>query len=387
MTSTRIPVRPPLMALVALAALLGAAACQHGAARQATFRARPDGVAAGSLRGPFTGRVIDATTRAPVAGAMVYVSWSLVRGEGLTVAAGSKEAVVSTDATGHYVVPELAAPPRPEVQQFCEDRPRDRRVVPAPPIDAVPEGARLADVRVVIYKRGYIGYRSDRRFDDFGARRDFAQQDHVVHLERWRPEASHARHLRFLGGGGAIAAVTAWEAGDAIAELDPGRAPIQGLPGSADGPYLVAAQLLTAEDITARTRYDGKFETGPLGDEPDTSSYSSQHFKALGRGEAWDIAIRMWRLGPAAAVDRYDELRTGLPDVEETDEIGSRSLRAIEQDIYGVAFLDGQRGIVVLITCGKSQCSSTEDVAALGTIIHRRIKELWPLGAQLGGRP
>ena len=361
MTSTRTLSLLAALALVASAPVIASlAGCQHAATRGATFRARPDGVAAGDLRGPFTGRVVDGTTRAPVAGAMVYASWSLVRGGGLNVAAGTREAVVSTDATGRYVVPVLGA---------------------------VPAGARLGDLRLVIYKRGYIGYRSDRRFDDFGARRDFAQQENLVHLERWRPEASHARHLRFLGGGGAIAAVTAWESGDAIAELDPGRAPITPLPGAGDGPYLVAAQLLTGEDIAGRTRFDGKFETGPLGDEPDTASYSSQHFKALGRGEPWDVAVRMWRLGPAAAIDRYDELRTGLPQVDETDEIASRSLRAIEAEIYGVAFLDGQRGLVVLITCGKSQCSSTDDVAAFGQIIHRKIKELWPLGVQLGGRP
>ncbi|HVV85280.1 MAG TPA: hypothetical protein VHE35_19595 [Kofleriaceae bacterium] len=359
MTSTR------FLSALALAALLvsGSGGCQHAAVRQATFRARPDGVAAGDLRGPFTGRVLDGTTRTPVAGAMVYASWSLVRGNGLTVDAGTREAVVSTDATGHYLVPEL---------------------------DAIPGGTRLADVRLVIYKRGYIGYRSDRRFDDFGPRRDFAQQDNIVHLERWRPEASHARHLRFLGGGGAIAAVTAWEAGDAISELEPGHAPSTELPSAGSGPYLVAAQLLTAADIAGRTHYDGQFETGPLGDEPDTSSYSSQHFKAMGRDEAWDVAVRMWRLDPAAALDRYDELRSGLPQVEERDEIASRSLRAVEADIFGVAFLDGQRGLVVLITCGKSQCASTDDAAALGQIIDQRIKALWPLGngaPQPGGHP
>jgi hypothetical protein len=347
-----------LAVLVALFVVLGA--CRHAPVRQATFRARPDGVTAGSLLGPFTGRVMDGASRAPVAGAMVYVSWSLVRGTGFTVAAGTREAVVSTDATGHYFVPAMGD---------------------------LPHGTRLADARLVIYKRGYIGYRSDRRFEDFGPRRDFAQRDNSVHLERWRPEASHARHLRFLGGGGAIAAVTAWESGDAIAELEPGRAPATGLPGGGSGPYIVAAQLLTAEDIKARTRYDGQFETGPLGDEPDTSTYSSQHFKAIGRAESWDVAVRMWRLGPAGAVDRYDELRTGLPAVEEKDEIASRSLRATEADIYGAAFLDGQRGVVVLITCGKSQCASTDDAAALGQVIHRRIKELWPLGSQPGGQP
>ena len=326
--------------------------------RVATFRARPDDVVAGRLDGPFTGRVVDAANQTPVTGALVYASWSYQRGYGLAVAAGTREAVVSTDATGTYTVPKAVAPPA---------------------------GARLTDFRLVIYKRGFVAYRSDRRFADFGARRDFAQRDNLVELERWRPDHSHARHLRFVGGGSVISAVTGWEADLAITEqTEPAAIPPA---GAGDGPNLVAAQLLTENDIKSRTDYDGRFETGPLGDEPDTGSYSSQQFKALSRGESWDVAVRMWRLGPAAAVDRYDELRSGLPDVDERDEIGSRSLRAIEADIYGVAFLDGQRGLVVLITCGKSQCSSTEDVAVLGKIIHGRIKALWPLGAATGGAP
>lgn len=362
MTRLRIH-RPAALALAAI--VLAACVAPTTPPRTATFRARPDAVAPGNLLGPYTGRVLDSSNRAPVTGAVVYATWTLERSNPLPVAAGRREAVVSTDATGRYIIPELSG---------------------------VPADVRVADFTLVIYKRSFVGYRSDRRFADFGPRRDFAQLDNVILLERWRPELSHARHVRYLGGGGVIGAVTEWEADAAVAELDPDRK-IEGpgplVPGVGDGPYLVAAQLLKPEDIKARTRFEGSFETGPLGDEPDTATYSSQHFRALGRNESFDIAIRLWRVGPAAAIDRYDELRSGLPGTEERDEIASRSLRAIENDIFGVGFLDGQRGVVVLITCGKSQCASMEDAVALGQQAHKRIKELWPLdrGAGRGGAP
>ncbi|HVK75633.1 MAG TPA: carboxypeptidase-like regulatory domain-containing protein [Kofleriaceae bacterium] len=350
-----------LFAAAAILAALAACRTQGTTPRTAPFRSRPDMVTAGDLRGPFTGRVLDAANRAPVAGAMVYATWTFQQPGPFAIAAGYREAVASTDATGRYRIAELAA---------------------------LPANARVVDFQLVIYKRGFVAYRSDRRFNDFGPRRDFAQLENQVELERWRPEYSHARHVRFVGGGAAVAAVTAWEGEAAVAELDPSKAG-PGLPSTTgEGPYLVAAQLLTPDDIKARTRYDGSFETGPLGDEPDTATYSSQHFKALGRSENWDVALRLWRLDPAGALDRYDELKSGLPGTEERDEIASKSLRAVENDIYGVAFLDGQRGLVVLLTCGKSQCQSADDAAALGQAIHRRIKELWPLDRnQAGGTP
>ena len=65
--------------------------------------------------------------------------------------------------------------------------------------------------------------------------------------------------------------------------------------------------------MAADTRSNRQFETGPLSDEPDTATYSSQHFKALGRPETFDVAIRLWRLEPAKAQERYEELLTQLP--------------------------------------------------------------------------
>jgi hypothetical protein len=214
---------------------------------------------------------------------------------------------------------------------------------------------------------------------------DFAQHDNQVLLERWRNELSHARHLRFVGAGTAVAALTQWEIGDASAELD-GRRARNGddlRPGRGEGQYVVAAQLLTESDIKGRTKYDGGFETGPLSDEPDTATYSSQHFKALGRAETWDVALRVWRLDPGKAQERYDELLTQLPGISEKDDVASRSFIATENDIRGVGFLDAPRGIVVLLTCGSNQCISQDDATALAQVIYGRVKTLLP--TTLGG--
>jgi len=346
---------------VAIALTAGAAlpACTTSTVRTAPFRVRPDAADAGALAGPFDGRVVDSTTKAPIAGALVYGAWALERGTGLPEPAGAKEFVGSTDAAGYYRVPSLGSLPR---------------------------GVRVTEFTLLVYKRGFIAYRSDRRFTDLGPRMDFAQHGNQVLLERWRTELSHSRHLRFVGSGTAVAALTAWELADASAELDGKRQQGEDLrPGRGEGQYVVAAQLLTEADIKKRTRYDGAFETGPLADEPDTATYSSQHFKALGRPESWDIALRMWRLDPAKAQDRYDELLAQLPNTTEKDEVGTRSFSASEGEIRGYGFLDAPRGIVLFINCGSNQCTGPDDAAALSKIIYDRIKQLLPMS--LGGKP
>ncbi len=347
----KLALRHSILAIWATCAL--AAGCVDTAVRTAPYRTRPDAAEAGTLAGPFTGRVIDGTTHAPIAGALVYAAWTLERGTALLEPAGSKEFVGSTDAGGNYKVPKLGA---------------------------LAEGTRVTDFTLLVYKRGFVAYRSDRRFTDLGLRMDFAQHDNQILLERWRSELSHARHLRFVGSGAAVAALTSWELGDASAELDGKRLPGSDdlRPGRGEGQYVVAAQLLTEADIKARTKFDGSFETGPLSDEPDTATYSSQHFKANGRPETFDVALRLWRLEPGAAQNRYDELLTQLPGITEKDDVANRSFQANENDIRGIGFLDAPRGIVVLMTCGTSQCVSMDDATALAQHVYKKLKDLLP---------
>ena len=338
-----------------MAGLLGVVACQAQVVRTAPFRERPDSVRAGSLGGPFDGEVVEATTGRPIAGALIYATWSLQSGYGMNRPGGHHEIVVSSDAEGKYTIPRLAI--------------------------STERGVRVTDFYLVVYKRGYVAYRSDRRFSDLGPRRDFAQSRNRIELERWRDEYSHARHLRFIGGGPAISALTRWEADEAAAELSsggPGAIRHSDIVPPQTGTYLVAAQLLTADDVKKITGFDGEFESGPLSDEPDTASYSSQHLKALRRPENYDLALRLWRLEGDQALARYRSLVESLPGVEETNEIADQSLRATEGNIFGISFVDVQRKVVVLLTCGQGQCDSADVAARLGQHVHRRMVELWP---------
>ena len=351
--------RAPRRAAFWLAGLVLAAtlaACGAGRVRPAPFRFRPDSVDPGSLLGPFDGKVVDATSGDPVAGALVYATWSLQAGSAMQAPSGFREAVTSTDSNGRYRVDALDD----------QDGP------------GVPRGARVSDFYLVVYKRGYVAYRSDRRFDDLGPRLDFAQRQNRVRLEKWRSDHSHVRHLRYVGGGPAIAALTRWEMQEAAAELSglkAGPRVATDLVVSGGG-GLPASLVLSEPDLRAITRFDGTFETGPLNDEPDTALYSSQHFRALGQPETFDVAVRVWKLDQQTAQERYGELLTSLPDSKEVNEIADRSMRATEQQIYGVGFLDLKRGVVVLMTCGQSQCKSIDMLVALGRKAHENIKRM-----------
>jgi hypothetical protein len=349
--------------------LLLATACGASGVRPAPFRARPDSVDPGSLLGPFDGKVVDAASGDPIAGALVYATWSLQSGSGMQAPSGFRETVTSTDSSGRYRVPAFGDVDGPGVS---------RR-------------ARVADFYLVIYKRGYVAYRSDRRFDDLGPRQDFAQQQNVVRMDKWRTSYSHVRHLRYVGGGPAIAALTRWEMREAAAELSGIKAgPRVATDLVVSGRGLAASLVLSEQDLRSITGFDGAFETGPLNDEPDTDLYSSQHFRALGQPETFDVAVRVWKLDRATAEERYGELLTTLPDAKEVNEIADRSMRATEQQIYGVGFLDSARGVVVLMTCGQSQCKSIDMLVALGRKAHENVKRTVPEatgGEQAPGQP
>ncbi len=350
------PLAARLCGFVAIAAalIMTASSCASQNTRTAPFRGRPDTVAAGDLLGPFRGRVIDATTQRPVTDALVYATWTIEEGYGLSQPVGFREHLGNTDDEGRYQIPAL-------------------RDIPGG------GGARVSDFYLLIYKRGYVAYRSDRRFPDLGPRRDFAQINLQIELEPWRSEYSHAEHLRYVGGGPAVATLTAWESDLAVAELSgsgDGQAAIASafLPPNA----AIAANLLTDADIKAVTGFDGSFATGPLGDEPHTDVYSSQHFKAQQLPEGYDVAVRAWQFSGDRLLAHYGQLRDSLPGVSETNELGDRSLRAFEGNIFGVAFVDQTRGLVVLITCGQSQCASADVAVGLGRAALKRAASLPP---------
>lgn len=353
--------RPPILLFTALLA-----ACAAPLVRPAPFRAQPDSVDGGDLRGPFDGRVIDAETDRPVAGAQVYATWSFVAGYGLTAPAGWHEHLTVTDAGGRYVVPKLKKLPRGV------------------------GGARLAAFHLVVYKRGYVAYRSDRRFDDFGPRTDFTQKRHEVRLERWRSDISHVKHLRYVGGGETMAELTKWEVPEAAAELagrpSPGEPTVVGPtgPDEPERPALDAAPLLTPDDVAAATGHKGAFDVGDLGDEPASPEYDSVHLRARDLDETYDVAARVWRLPLDEAPKHFKRLLDELPNVKQTNELGDASLRAVspQGDILGAAYLDAKRGFVVLVQCGASTCTSGDAAVKVLEKVKAHIDAAFPVGGQ-----
>jgi hypothetical protein len=326
---------PILLHGIALTVLLSGAGCVPVIA-EAPFSARPDTVEAGDLAGPFDGRVIDSSTGHPLAGALVFASWGLEVGDGLTAPAGAVTATVETDSDGRYDIDRLHSWP-------------GRRT-------------RVTRFTLLVYKRGYIGYRSDRRFDDLGTRHDFSQSGNQVKLERYPQGLSHVRHVRFLGGYGPLRTALASEFVQASLELS-GQAPAV---ESAQPALLDASGLLTADELKAVTGYSGTFTLERLGDLPQSASYDSKHFRADGKPESYDAAIRVWRLAGAQAADgRWAQVVKEVPHAETGHEAGDLSLKGYDGRILAAAVVEKSKGLVVELTCGVDLCRDTAQAMAL----------------------
>ena len=78
--------------------------------------------------------------------------------------------------------------------------------------------------------------------------------------------------------------------------------------------------LLSEDEVRAVTGYPGAFEVGKLTDLPSTEFYDSRHFKAVGKPESFDVALRIWALGTVGAEAQFRKLQSDLPAATATDE-------------------------------------------------------------------
>jgi hypothetical protein len=323
---------------------------------RAPFSYRPDTMAPGDLLGPFEGLVVDAETDRPIAGAVVAGYWAFERGTGLNGPSGSFEVATETGADGRYRIASL---------------------------DSLPSGAsqRIRRFTLIVYQKGYIGWRSDRRFPERTARRDFSQRSNRVRLEKWREGLLHHEHVLFLGGGTTVKSALLPEMQTGALELDGHRAPAR--PGdsaaAAGAPALLDATALLSEDeVRGVTGYVGEFDVGRLTDLPRTEFYDSRHFKARGRAESYDVGLRVWRLPTAGAEQQFRKLLGELPGAVPGTEVGDASLRARSGQILGMAFLLRERGVVVSLSCGMGQCPEPSLVLRLTKLVESHVPELQP---------
>lgn len=353
--------RSRLGCLGAVVALAGLAQACGPLIDRAAFPARPDSLRPADLLGPYDGVVVDAETDRPIAGAVVAGSWAFERGIGAQGPVDAEEIVTETGADGRYALPRL---------------------------QSLPAGlsTRLRRFTLIVYRRGYVAWRSDRLFPHGKARLDFSQRANRVSMERWQTSLAHAQHLAFLGGGAKLREAAAWEASAARLELEGESASRRTAPGSAARPELAmldVASLLTEDEIRGVTGYVGRFNVGKLTDLPTTEFYDSRHFKAEGRPESFDVGLRVWRLGPAAAEVQYQKLAGELPGATHTDEIGDLSFRARSGGtspaaawIEGLVFLVREHGICVSLTCGSAQCAEPAQILRLGKLVESRLPDL-----------
>jgi hypothetical protein len=326
----------------------------------APFPVRPDSVRPADLLGPYDGIVLDADTDRPIAGATVAASWAFERGIGLRAPAGASEYVTETGADGRYSVPKL---------------------------DELPGGAsaRVRRFTLIVYHRGHVAWRSDRLFPGREARRDFSQRGSRVRMERWQTGMRHAEHVAFLGGGARGRTAAAWELQAAALELEGQTPAAPAAEGAPTVPQVATtkvpldvSKLLSDDEIRGVTGYVGKFEDGKLTDLPTTEFYDSRHFKAIGKPESYDVGLRVWRLGTAAAEVQFRKLMSTLPEAKTTDEVGDSSFRARSSGIAALVYLVRDRGVVVSMTCGGSQCTEPGQLVKLAKLVESRLPDLPP---------
>ncbi len=322
--------------------------------RDAPFGGARDHVADVALTGPFNGQIVDGITAAPIGDATVVAVWSYDRGDGLIGPAGSETYVARSDRAGRYRVP------------LAPEKIRGLTV-------------RLVDFTLFVYKRGYVGYRSDVPYDG-GGRAQFVARHNRVAMRKWVDSDSHADHLLMLSPPPEIERLTAWERTAANASLlrtltgSPGEPPPDFKPSALE--WLDATALLPPEEVRRRTNYLEAFDILEFGDLARTHFYHGVHLRAVDHDEVWDVGYRVWRDPPGGLEPVLETFRATLPGVEPTADITAETYVLDSEAVRAVAFLDRERRIGVLLTCGGMQCPDIETALILAGYVLDHLDQL-----------
>jgi len=361
----------PLIGLRAALVTLSLAACAP-LVRPATFVGARDQVTDATLVGPFDGQVIDESTGEPVDNASVVAIWSYDRGDGFIGPNGSEVYETETDAAGRYRIPKA-------------------------PLKIRGRTVRLVAFSLVIYKRGYVGYRSEST-PDGAPRTDFTVRQNKVSLRKWRESDSHAEHLAYLTPPRAIQSLSAWEV--ELANLDLYRELGGDAPAAAGGAsssndnraveprggdgWLDASELMTPDEIRQRTRTQDRFDVSELADLDRTSFYHGVHYQARDRSEPYDIAIRVWQAPPGGMGPVIETIETTMAGATKGDEITEQTWTLETEGVYAVAFIDAENQAGVLLTCGDMQCADLATALVMGAELQRNLNRLGsaPVGSK-----
>jgi hypothetical protein len=352
----------------ALAACLGACA---PLVRPATFVGARDQVTDATLLGPFDGQVVDAATSEPIAEATVVAVWSYDRGDGFVGPNGAETYATTTDAAGRYRIP----PSRMAIRGST---------------------VRLVNAQVIVYKRGYAGYRSDA-LQSGGPRSDFTVRHNRVELRKWNESDSHAEHLLFLSAPRPLQKAVRWEAD--LANLDLYRSL-----GGAGGPapvvekeekpkqiavaeLLDASGLVTPDEVRQRTGYSEAFDVKDLTDLKRTDFYHGVHLQASGRDERYDVALRVWKAPPGGMEPVVATLQETFGGAKPSGEITPETWTLTTEGVHAVAFIDREQKIGLLLTCGDMQCHDLDTAIILAKAAARHLDRLTKIRADSQATP
>ena len=338
--------------------------------RPAPFKGYRDQVTDASLHGPFDGQIVDESTGEPIADAAVVAVWSYDHGDGFIGPAGSEVFETTTDEAGRYRVPEAKLALRGPT-------------------------TRLVRFELVVYKRGYIAYRSNRK-PDGSARTDFTVRHNRINLKKWRQSDSHVDHLVFLAAPRSIQKLSYWEQDLANLELfrqqggeaegladaaagDAGAAeetPAAGDPTPKKQMLLDASGVLSPDEVRARTGYAGEFTVGEPSDLKRTDFYHGVQLQADGQEQAYDVIYRVWRSPPGGMEPVVDTIEETLPGVKPSGEVTEETWVFETKGVYAVGFVDREADVGVLLTCGDQQCADLDTAIILAKWIQRNLDRL-----------
>lgn len=366
--------RVKAFAAAARAALLlsaaGVASCGPLPA-EAPFAYVPTSARPGSLKGPFSGRAVDASTKRPIKKAVVYAVWGYSHGVGVSTPTGFREYLTTTDDDGRYHVPAVGELADAHLER---DRVKGATLLVPGRHGSGPGDGRLSSFTLIIYKKGFVAYRSDRLFVSGKPRTDFAQRDNFAQLVRWSPDMSHLKHVRFIGAVGRLENKAMWELQAAQAELE-GRADEQRAQKAET--LLDASKLLETQDLADLLGVDPTaYTTSRLDSVPQTATTDSRHFRAVGRPETHDLAYRVWKLEKDRREQKYRQLMTTYPNTKPVDQVGDRSFVASSPGISAHVFAAKEPSVIVSVTCGVKLCPKAEDVLKITKLIYDRLSRL-----------
>ena len=104
-------------------------------------------------------------------------------------------------------------------------------------------------------------------------------------------------------------------------------------------------------------------------------TYDSARLQLAGNAENYGVALQVWRFdNPRKATEQFEIHQRTYPEVEVTQDLGSRSIRGKRRHIMHLSWIVDQSHTVYTLTCDDRFCPSWEQLVKLGKSITKRME-------------